>query len=131
MKQNEERLRPAHRLRKKSEFDTVFKTGQRRHWAWLGLVAAPMREAAPKEAGGPNESRLGIVMPKAVGTAVARNRARRWIREAFRLNRRRMKTGYDLVILGRKGIAESSYQEVEERLLGLAKGLNLLRDDAE
>ncbi len=42
--------------------------------------------------------RLGITIPKKTGSAVVRNRWKRWIREAFRINRDRLPTGLDIVV---------------------------------
>ena len=100
------------RIRKKAEYDAAFSTGRRRNRGWMGLVVAKNNFKLP---------RLGMTVPKAVGNAVARNRSRRWIREAFRRNQELFKSSVDLVVLTRKGIAESSYAEVESILLHLAR----------
>lgn len=44
------------------------------------------------------ETRLGLVVGKRVGGAVARNRAKRVLREAFRLLRPQLPAGWDLAI---------------------------------
>jgi ribonuclease P protein component len=54
--------------------------------------------AFPNELGHP---RLGISMPRAVGTAPKRNRIKRLIRESFRLMQHDFPRGYDLLVVVR------------------------------
>ncbi|MCC7145455.1 MAG: ribonuclease P protein component [Phycisphaeraceae bacterium] len=46
-------------------------------------------------------SRLGLSVSSRVGKAVTRNRIKRLLREAFRLNQHQLPTGYDWVIVVR------------------------------
>ena len=50
---------------------------------------------------GLNVNRLGITVSKKVGNAVKRNRIRRHIFEAYRLNEQKLKVGYDFVFVAR------------------------------
>lgn len=72
--------------------------------------------------------RVGIVAGKEVGSAVYRNRAKRLLREACRLNQARIKEGYDLVVIARKDTRGLSYEETEEKLLELLGRARLLKD---
>ena len=47
------------------------------------------------------ETRLGISMSRRVGSAARRNRIKRLLREAYRLNRHSWPSGLDLVIVPR------------------------------
>ncbi len=70
---------------------------------------------------------LGVVSAKRTfRLAVARSRARRLMREAFRLERPGLRAGYDLVLLGRRGLAGLSCQEVRRDLLWLCRKAGLL-----
>ncbi|MBQ6809563.1 MAG: ribonuclease P protein component [Clostridia bacterium] len=46
-------------------------------------------------------NRLGLTSTKKIGCAVKRNRARRVIREAYRLLEDKLRVGYDIVIVAR------------------------------
>ena len=46
-------------------------------------------------------NRVGITTGKKLGHAVVRNRARRRLREVYRLNEHRFKPGYDIVVVAR------------------------------
>lgn len=58
-------------------------------------------------------SRLGLSVGKKLGTAVLRNRVKRLLREAFRLESKRLPRGYDLVCVPRAGFIGtlSDYRE--------------------
>ena len=57
--------------------------------------------------------RLGVIATKRIfRRAVDRNRARRLLRETYRLNRPRLKQGVDLILLARRPIIEARQPEV-------------------
>lgn len=65
----------------------------------------------------PNNSpsnRIGISVSKKVGNAVARNRAKRIIRAAYRSNESKFPIGLDVVFVARQGVAELKTQDIEE-----------------
>ncbi len=71
-------------------------------------------------------SRLGITVSTKLGHAVVRNRVRRRLREIYRLNRDRMKPGYDLIVVARVRAAHQTYQKIESAYLTALEELNLL-----
>ncbi len=74
-------------------------------------------------------SRVGITVSTKVGKAVVRNRVRRRIREAYRLNRESLKCGYDIIIVARVRAGKSEYRDIEKSLLSLAGKLGLLSEE--
>ncbi|MBM4143341.1 MAG: ribonuclease P protein component [Lentisphaerae bacterium] len=82
--------------------------------------------------GAPGGARLGVVAAKRVfRRAVDRNRAKRLLREAFRLNRNALRRDVDVVLLARAAILEAGRAAVERDLLALAARARLLADGKE
>jgi ribonuclease P protein component len=67
-------------------------------------------------------TRLGLAVGKRHGGAVRRNRIKRMIREAFRLQQQALPGGMDLICVPRQG-AELSVPALEESLMKLAQRL--------
>ena len=62
-------------------------------------------------------SRLGVVTAKRVGSAVDRNRARRLLREAFRLHREEVLQPSWLVLVARPSIVRQDFEAVRKDFL--------------
>jgi ribonuclease P protein component len=60
--------------------------------------------------------RLGVVTSRKVGTAVARSRARRLLREAYRRQQHQCPAPLDLVLVARPSIAGRALADVERDL---------------
>jgi ribonuclease P protein component len=71
-------------------------------------------------------NRLGITASKKLGGAVQRNRARRIIKEAYRLTEPAVKAGFDIVIVARKKTVCANMWEVKRSLEKILDGLSLL-----
>ena len=71
---------------------------------------------------------LGITVSVKLGCAVERNRARRRIRETYRLNETCLKSGFDIVIVARKAAVDGPFDLLQKDFLILAKQLGLLEE---
>ena len=70
--------------------------------------------------------RLGVVASRRVGGAVQRNRAKRLLREVWRLNRSRFRGAVDVILSARSDILSVRYEAVERELLSLASRAGIL-----
>ena len=73
-------------------------------------------------------SRLGVVTSRHLGKAVSRNRARRLMRECFRLHKKKLLSEVDLILVARKSIAKKNFFDVEKDFIALLKKCNLLSE---
>ena len=62
-------------------------------------------------------TRLGITAPTKLGGAVLRNRVKRRVREAFRLNRLAIPVGWDIVVNPREAMATVEFSKLVQELL--------------
>jgi ribonuclease P protein component len=113
------------RIRKRAEFVRI-QAGGRRATArrLLVLVAARRAEATPGTSRhadrAANASRLGLVASRKVGGAVARNRAKRLVREAFRTFPELFPEHVDIVVILRSGAGSLGLADVVSELRALA-----------
>ena len=75
-------------------------------------------------------TRLGVITARKVGGAVARTRARRLLREAFRLHQLELTQPVDLVLVAQPSIAGKAFVEVERDFLGALRRARLLKEAA-
>ncbi len=72
-------------------------------------------------------NRVGITVSAKLAHAVKRNRVRRRLREAYRLNESAFIRGLDMVIVVRAKGIDADFHALEAELMALAGGLELLR----
>ena len=72
-------------------------------------------------------NRVGITVSKKLGKAHIRNRARRRIREVYRLNEEKFQPGWDIVVVARARAVEAPFQDLTRSYLSLAEKAGILK----
>jgi ribonuclease P protein component len=75
------------------------------------------------------QNRYGFITAKTLGNAVIRNRVRRLLREAVRLQHPLWQQGYDLVFIARPSIVGQPFQEIQRIINELAHRAGLAMKD--
>ena len=112
-------MRRQYRLRDKDRFQQVRRQGRSYKHPLMVLVILP------------NElphSRFGFTASKRIGNAVKRNRVRRLMREAVRLQWDDIAPGWDVVCIARRPIATATFYEVQAACTTLLTQAGLLKN---
>ncbi len=107
----------AESLKKNYEFRRLYQRGQS---AAGGCMVIYCRKNKLKY------SRFGLTASVKIGNAVKRNRARRRLREIYRLNQDKLKPGYDIILVARVRTLNASWAELNAVFDRLCRQLNIL-----
>ena len=108
-------------LKKQKDFKLVYQKGK--VFGIRNLVMHYLKN-------GKDTNRLGIIVSKKVSNrAVVRNRIRRQLKEAYRLNENQFALGYDLVLIAKASCKDEKYPVIEKSLKHLFYKKNLMRQD--
>ena len=111
------RLSRRQRLTQRRQFEQVYAQQRRFAGRFMVLWCGSGEGAA---------LRLGVVASRRVGPAVQRNRAKRRLREVFRLNRPHFRGPVDVVLVARPAIVNAAWQAVVGEMTALAAQAGLL-----
>lgn len=111
------RLPKSRRIQRRKDFESVFRNGAA---ASSRIMTVYVRRPAGEDARA-EESRLGVSAPRRIGGAVQRNRAKRLVREAFRLNRPSLPQSCDLIVVPKGDWSDMTLGTVVSDLIELAR----------
>lgn len=112
-------LPKTNRLTKEKDFKNVLKKGRASYIGNLGLKAIPNNLLI---------NRYGFLVGTRVSKkAVIRNKIKRQIREAIRLQAEKVKTGYDFAIIAQPGVINDKYEDIEKQINENFKKLRLYK----
>src|SRR3954447_6987451 len=107
------------RIKQGRDFARVRRDGERQA---LGCLIANWRRLPAGQS-----ARLGVITSRKIGGAVVRTRARRLMREAFRLHQLELTAPIDLVLIARQSIVDKGFAEVERDFLTTLRKARLLQ----
>jgi ribonuclease P protein component len=96
------KFRRIQRIRRRAEFQQIYKLGTRVSGRYYTLFIQPNRLAI---------ARLGVAATRKLGGAVVRNRAKRLVREVFR--RSGIAPGFDIIVVPRRELLGTSFAVLE------------------
>jgi len=107
------------RIKQNRDFSRVRQAGQRLVHGCLIANWQPLPAGSP--------TRLGVVTSGKIGNAVIRSRARRLLRESFRLHQHELAQPLDLVLVARHSIVGRPFAAVEKDFLTTVRQAGLLK----
>ena len=111
-------LKREYRLKKKYQFNYVYRVGKSAHGKFFALVYTPSKNKNVK---------IGISVSKKVGNAVQRNRARRLLRESISQFFTKLQPNFNIIIVAKQSIIGKKQQEIATDLEYVLQRTELLK----
>lgn len=106
-------------VKQNHEFRRIYSKGKSAVTPYLVVYCRPNRLG---------HNRLGVTVSVKLGKAVVRNRARRRLRELFRLAQPEMKQGYDVILVARSRCATAPHKKLSAAFCRGCAQLGLLAE---
>jgi ribonuclease P protein component len=120
------------RLTSSTDFKRVRRLGKSYAHPLVVLVTLPGGGCTPDERNLPlQNSHIGVTAGRSLGNAVQRNRAKRVLRAAFQPYLPAVLPGWDLILIARRPLLDSSFQQAQAAVLGLLRRAHLLQETHE
>jgi ribonuclease P protein component len=126
VKSEDQSLKKTEIIRRKADFDRVFKKGK--------SIVDPFFVALFVQNGLPF-SRIGVSVKRKFGRATLRNRLRRLVKEVYRTGKEDFPRGYDILFIARKDLSdlfrrrEVSFFEIQRVLRRIANKIGEMPDE--
>ena len=102
---------------RKAEFQKVYSHGK--SFACRDIVIYIFRAENLK-------GKVGFAAGKKLGCAVVRNRVKRLLREAYRLNKNKIRRDFAVILVGRKSLVDAKMQVAEKSFLEVCRRAKIL-----
>ena len=109
-------LKQKYRLKKKYQFNYVYRVGKTCHGKFILLVFSPSKNKNVK---------IGISVSKKIGNSVKRNRARRLIREGITPYLDQIKQNFNLIVVAKQSIEGVKSYNVQDDVFATLKKADL------
>ncbi|HIV62336.1 MAG TPA: ribonuclease P protein component [Candidatus Butyricicoccus avistercoris] len=113
-------MKHTYRIKQNYEFRRLYRRGNSVATPYLVVYAMKTRRKV---------NRIGLTVTPKLGGAVVRNRIKRLLREAYRLNEDKICQSYDFIFVARSKMIGAKCQKVEREILRAMKQLGLLIEE--
>ena len=108
---------PRSEILRKAEFQKVYSRGK--SFAVRDIVIYIFRAENLK-------GKVGFAAGKRLGCAVVRNRVKRLLREAYRLNKNKIRRDAAIILVGRKNLVDANFHAAEKAFLEVCRRAKIL-----
>ena len=106
-------------LKKNSDFRRLYSRGKSAVTPYVAVYCRRNREGV---------NRLGYTVSVKLGHAVVRNRVRRRLREIYRLNAPKLRSGWDIVVVARMKCVNADYSAMDAAFMTACEKLGLVKE---